>query len=306
MPARSKVFISYSHKDTDWLNLLRVHLKPVERLHGIDIWDDKKIAPGMLWKDEISKALAGAKVAVLLVSADFLNSEFIDREELPPLLEAAHREGVRILPVLLKPSMFTDIEALQRYQAVNPPERALSKLSEADRDEQLVNIARAIAQAMRDSAAPAPAAVVAKTAELAQAASDEDDELSLPEALEESLQLMVDEPDIVGLTLSIVGDDGSAEVMYVAENAEGDVMCGLVPNDQLPKELRLSKPAQRYLVDELGFNAPETRGEGYWVDLGPGSDIDLAEMTEHVLALFDKLWGVPNDDLQIGWEPMGR
>src|SRR3954469_19980803 len=121
--SRTKVFISYSHADRDWLDRLKRHLKPLVREGRLECWDDTHIRPGDDWKQEIRNALDTAQVAVLLISADFFASDFIDENELPPLLAAAQENGVRILPVIISASRFARSRELARFQAVNLPDR---------------------------------------------------------------------------------------------------------------------------------------------------------------------------------------
>ncbi len=132
-PNRTKVFISYSHKDASALERLQVHLKPLERA-GLERWDDTRISTGQRWKDEISKALASAKVAILLISADFLDSDFIHTDELPHLLAAAEKEGLVVMPVILSPCRFEETPSLSQFQAVNSPDKPLTSLSTSEQN----------------------------------------------------------------------------------------------------------------------------------------------------------------------------
>lgn len=131
---RDKVFVSYSHKDKKWLEQLQVHLKPLIREGKVDLWDDTRIAPGSKWREEIEKALGSAKVAVLLVSANFLASDFIAEHELPVLAKAAETEGTTILPVFIRPTNFTGNKLLSEFQAVNDPLNSLMEMKVAERD----------------------------------------------------------------------------------------------------------------------------------------------------------------------------
>jgi hypothetical protein len=135
---RTKVFVSCSHEDASWLNRLKVHMQPLIRGGLVDFWDDTKIQPGMDWRSSICEAISSASVAILLISADFLASEFIVSNELPPLLEAAEREGALILPVILSPSRFIRTPSLSRFQCVNPPERPLIGMTKVEQEEVFV------------------------------------------------------------------------------------------------------------------------------------------------------------------------
>jgi TIR domain len=141
---KGTVFISYSHRDRKWLDRLLVHLKPLERAEALDVWEDSRIKPGSEWMNEIEQALRSAQIAVLLVSADFLASEFINSNELPELLEGAERRGTIIMPVIVSPSRFQHYGDLARFQAVNSPEIPLSKMQTSRREEFFVGLATAI------------------------------------------------------------------------------------------------------------------------------------------------------------------
>ena len=137
---RNKVFISYSHLDKEHLIDIQRHFKPF--LNQIDFWDDSKILPGQKWKTEIKKAIDETKIAILLVSTDFLGSDFIATDELPPLLKAAEEDGAVILIVVLKPCLFEEFPKLNQYQAINPPSRPIIRMDYDEKEELLVNLVR--------------------------------------------------------------------------------------------------------------------------------------------------------------------
>lgn len=137
---KEKVFISYSHADNSFLAEIQRHFKPF--LNKIDYWDDTKILPGQKWKEEIENALKYTKVAILLISTDFLGSDFVMNHELPKLLNSAEKDGTVILSVILKPCLFEEFEDLNKFQAMNPPNRPISRMSDDERDELLVNLVR--------------------------------------------------------------------------------------------------------------------------------------------------------------------
>lgn len=128
---RNKVFISYSHADKEWLEKLKKWLKPIEQSGLMECWDDSEIKPGADWRQEIQVALSSAKLAILLVSQNFLTSDFISSEELAPLLESAEKEGVSILWIAVSESTYEDTP-LAKFQAVIDPGVPLDMLEPGD------------------------------------------------------------------------------------------------------------------------------------------------------------------------------
>ena len=146
---RIKVFVSYSRKDIDFLNEIKIHFKPFS--DRIEFWDDSKIEPGQKWKTEIENALAETKVGILLVSANFLASDYIAENELPPILNAAEKDGAVILTVILKPCLFEEFNNLNQYQTLNPPNKPIVKMSEVEREEIYVNLVRQTLKVLKSS-----------------------------------------------------------------------------------------------------------------------------------------------------------
>ena len=132
---RRKAFVSYSHADRQYMERLMIHLKPLIKKGLIDVWVDTKIKSGDQWKKEIEAALACSGIAILLVSADFMASDFIVDNELPPLLTMAEVKGTKILPVIVSPCRFSREPTLNQFQAANSPSEPLSSLSIDKREE---------------------------------------------------------------------------------------------------------------------------------------------------------------------------
>jgi hypothetical protein len=129
---RSKVYISYSPEDRQYLEELHTHLGYYVRTGTLDYWDDTKILAGSRRQEELHKELQRARVAILLVSPGFFASDTIARDELPTLLQLAEQDEIRILSVILRPCAYID-SSLARFKPVN--ERPLSSMTRSKRDE---------------------------------------------------------------------------------------------------------------------------------------------------------------------------
>src|SRR5262249_13184611 len=101
--------------------------------------DDQQIKPGDEWLAEIKKSLSAAKLALLLVTQDFLRSDFIKRQELVSLLSGAEQGGLKIAWIAVKDCTVED-SPIYKFQALNDPKHPLATLGEAERDRVLHDI----------------------------------------------------------------------------------------------------------------------------------------------------------------------
>jgi len=104
-----EIFCCYARKDQALLSELKAHLMPLQRRGLIKIWADTDIGAGIEWEREIEKHLDTAQIILLLVSADFMNSEYCYSTEMKRALERHNRKEARVIPVILRPIDWQDI-----------------------------------------------------------------------------------------------------------------------------------------------------------------------------------------------------
>jgi tetratricopeptide (TPR) repeat protein len=142
-----EVFYSYAHKDEKLRIELDKHLSILKRQNIITGWHDRKIIGGDDWKDEIDKHLNTAKVILLLISADFLASDYCYGIEVERALERNAAGEARVIPVVLravywKGALFRNLQAL--------PTDGKAVTSWQNRDEAFTNITEGIAKAIEE------------------------------------------------------------------------------------------------------------------------------------------------------------
>jgi tetratricopeptide (TPR) repeat protein len=139
------VFVSYSHKDEPWKELLRPQLRVLAQLNRIDLWDDRKIDAGDSWYPEIKAAMERAAAAVCLISANYLSSSFVLKEEVPYILAQREERGLLLLPVLISACQWELVDWISAIQMVPRDAKTLDSLPDYEKAAVLSGLAGQIA-----------------------------------------------------------------------------------------------------------------------------------------------------------------
>ncbi len=142
-----EVFYSYAHEDEDLREELDKHLALLKNEGVINPWHDRKIKPGDDWDREIRESLERAHIILLLVSPDFMASDYIWGKELKRAMERQDKDEAVVIPIILRPSNWSNAP-FAKLQAI--PKNAKAATLWPDRDQVFANIAGSVGIVARE------------------------------------------------------------------------------------------------------------------------------------------------------------
>src|SRR5258708_4602218 len=142
-----KLFYCYAHKDKPIRDELEKHLSWLKRRYQLTNWHDREILPGEEWEQAIDMHLDTANLILLLISSDFMNSDYCYGKEMRRALER-HRAGTcRVIPILLRPTYWEDAP-FSSLQLLPTDARPITRWS--DRDEAFQDVVTEISRTIKD------------------------------------------------------------------------------------------------------------------------------------------------------------
>jgi hypothetical protein len=136
-----KIFLSYSHRDEDIKNELDIHFAPLKRSGKAQTWSDRDIELSSEWDEDIKRELEEADIILLLISANFIASNYIWDNELKRAMERHEAKTARVIPIFAKKCEFQNMP-FAKLQGL--PKNAKPIATFADRDEAYTEIVAAI------------------------------------------------------------------------------------------------------------------------------------------------------------------
>jgi hypothetical protein len=147
---RVKVFVSYAHRDERLREELEKHLSPLRRSALIETWHDRRITPGAELNTEIDQYLANADLVLLLISPDFINSDYCYRREMRAALRRHAKGQARVIPIILRP---VDWARTPIGKLLATPRDAKPVTTWYRRDDALLDVAQSVRHAAEEMTA---------------------------------------------------------------------------------------------------------------------------------------------------------
>ncbi len=145
-----KLFYSYSHQDEILRDKLETNLKLLQRQNVISGWHDRKIGIGKEWENAIDENLKTSNIILLLVSADFLASDYCFDTEVKIAMERHKKQEAVVIPISLRPCD-TNGSDFMKLQGLPKDFKPVTKWD--NQDEAFTDIARGIREVAKDIAA---------------------------------------------------------------------------------------------------------------------------------------------------------
>jgi TIR domain len=148
----AELFFSYSHKDEALRNELETHLSTLKRQGMITAWHDRRIGAGQEVHGQISEYLERADIILLLVSSDFLDSDYCYDTEMSRAMERHEQGTARVIPVILRPC---DWQGAPFGKLLAVPTDGKPVTMFPSQDEAFLEISQAVRKAAEAKGAPA-------------------------------------------------------------------------------------------------------------------------------------------------------
>jgi len=172
------IFISYHHKDSEYLEQLLTHLSILTRTKSANIFYDKAISAGESRSKEIKVNLEKADLILMLISPDYLASDFIYNQEIQLAFDKEAESGTYVIPIILRPTNWISIDWLRKRQVLPQGGNPISSFENKDEAYyQITNSINDVIKGISKSALPVdkPKPVISDKSKTVFVSHDHDD-----------------------------------------------------------------------------------------------------------------------------------
>jgi hypothetical protein len=212
------VFVAYAREDEFHLEALHTHLAMLRRQGQVDVWYDRRIEPGKDWEREIDREIETAALILLLVSPNFLDSDYCFGTEMQIALRRHNAGGARVIPIVVRPCEWQKTE-LAKIQALPKDGLPISRWSDNDVAwlDVTAGIRRAVDSLLQEPANQAGTGRGSRSAPQPSAENEQPgDRQSRPE--DQAILRILPGENHAGPWIFRVLDDRRAQVMYRVQN----------------------------------------------------------------------------------------